>query len=105
MRNLRLDFDKYLFRPLDLIRVVLKRLFTKLCLRDAQSCKHCGRDQSIAWTVKDEYWKGVPEKYKDKALCLECFCGMVPETRMEHFTLLFGVEVERAKTLSETGRR
>ena len=102
MRNLSIDFDTYFFRPLDLIRVVLKRLFTKLCLRDAQSCKHCGRNQSIAWTVEDEYWERVPGKYRDKALCLECFCRMAPEVRPENFILLFNTEIKRG--LNDDGK-
>jgi len=102
MRNLSIDFDTYFFRPLDLIRVAMKKLFTKFCLRDTQSCKHCGRDQSIAWTVEDEYWERVPGKYRDKALCLECFCRMAPEVRPENFILLFNTEIKRG--LNDDGK-
>jgi hypothetical protein len=79
MINLSIDFDKYFFRPLDYIRIILKKIFTKLRLRDTQSCKHCGRDQWVIWIVKDEYWNLIPKKYHNKALCLECFIYLCPK--------------------------
>lgn len=73
-----IDFDKYFFRLLDYIRIWLKRLFTRLCLRDIQSCKYCGRDQWVIWTVKDNLWYLIPKKYHNKTLCLECFVRLCP---------------------------
>jgi hypothetical protein len=94
LKNLSLDFDKYFFRPLDIIRIILKKLFTRMCLRDKQSCKHCGRDQSIIWTVKSSIWDLVPEKYQNTALCLECFHKFVPDATLEDFTCIFGEELK-----------
>jgi hypothetical protein len=79
MNNLNKDFDKYFFRPLDIIRIRLKKVFTILQLRNKQSCKYCGRDQSIIWTIKDEYWYTIPKRYHNKCLCLECFCRLYPD--------------------------
>lgn len=86
MNNLSLDFDKYFFRLLDYIRVFLKKIFTILHLRDTQSCKHCGKDQWIIWTIKDEYWYLIPKKYHNRALCLECFVSLCSiELKIEYF--------------------
>jgi len=71
-------FDKYLFRPQDHVRIILKRLLLVLGWRDKQSCKYCGRDQKIVWSVKNEMWDKLPEKYKNKALCIECFVELHP---------------------------
>jgi hypothetical protein len=97
MKNLSLDFDKYFFRPLDVLRVGLKRVFTRLCLRDKQSCKCCGRDQSIVWTVKNSIWDLVPKRYQNTALCLECFCKMVPDATLEDFTCIFCEELNERR--------
>jgi hypothetical protein len=92
MQNLELDFDKYFFRPLDLIRIFLKYIFTRLRLRNHQSCKCCGRDQWVCWTVKDEIWNKLPKKYQNTALCLECFCRLVPSVRKKDFiNIYFGI--------------
>ena len=39
-----------------------------------ETCRRCGREQRIAWSVIDELWEAVvPEVYFEKTLCLECF--------------------------------
>jgi len=83
MRNLELDFDKYFFRLLDILRIYLKYIFTRLCLRNTQSCKYCGRDQNIIFSVKDEIWYKLPKKYHNKCLCLECFAKLIKENIVE----------------------
>lgn len=82
MQNLELDFDKYFFRAFDILRVFSKHIVTKLCLRNAQSCKYCGRDQNIVFTVRDELWYKLPKKYHNKALCLECFIKLMDKRFM-----------------------
>lgn len=87
---MRINFDKYFFRFLDYIRIILKRIFTKLGLRNIQSCKHCGRDQWVIWTIKDDYWYLIPRKYHNKALCLECFVNLCPlELKLKNFEIIY----------------
>lgn len=77
--NFELDFDRYFFRAFDVVRVILKRIFTRLCLRNKQSCKYCGRDQNIIWTIKNEIWNELPIQYKNKSLCIECFARLIKD--------------------------
>jgi hypothetical protein len=57
--------------------VYTKRILTLLGLRNRQSCKYCGRNQWIIFSVKDYVWEEVvPEKYRYKCLCLECFARL-----------------------------
>jgi len=85
--NLGLKFDKHFFRPLDIIRVFLKRVFTRLHLRDTPSCNHCGRDQHVVWSIEDKAWNKLPVKYHNKSLCIECFIELYPKKlKTLHFT-------------------
>jgi len=86
--NLGLKFDKHFFRPFDITRVFLKRIFVYLHLRDTQSCKHCGRDQHIIWSVEDKFWNKMPVKYCNKCLCIECFVELYPK-RLKTFNFTF----------------
>jgi hypothetical protein len=61
------------------LKITIKKILTKLGLRTKQSCKHCGRNQSLIWAIKDNMWKKIPVKYHNKALCLECFAGLLPD--------------------------
>jgi hypothetical protein len=79
MQNLELDFDKYFFRLFDILRVFLKRIFTRFYLRNEQSCKYCGRDQNIIFSVKDTIWNKLSEKYISSSLCLECFAKLIKD--------------------------
>lgn len=91
MQNLELDFDKYFFKPFDILRIFLKYMFTRLCLRNEQSCRYCGRDQNIVFTVKDDLWYKLPKKYHNKSLCLECFVKLIDKRfmiRLEDFERL-----------------
>lgn len=39
-----------------------------------ETCDKCGRDQRVAWAVKDKVWKLViPKQHRDLVFCLECF--------------------------------
>jgi len=61
-----INFDNSLtFRFFDIFRVNMKKIFTKLGLRDKQSCKYCGRNQYVIWSVSDEIWEQFPEIYLD----------------------------------------
>ncbi len=57
-----------------------------------EHCKKCGREQRLAWSIKDDIWNYlVPGKWKEKVLCMECFLEMVPSTyriTLEDFTFL-----------------
>lgn len=44
---------------------------------EGETCKRCGRDQRLVWSVHDNHWELVPCKYKNKVLCLECFLELV----------------------------
>lgn len=45
---------------------------------NGETCKRCGRDQRLAWGVKDAIWdRAVPEKWRNKVLCLECFLELM----------------------------
>lgn len=68
-------------------RVMIKRWLTVYGLRDSQSCRHCGRNQSIVWTVENAVWNLLPRKYRDSCLCLECFAMFVPSVKLSDFTL------------------
>ncbi len=70
-----------IFRPFDILRVGVKRILTHLRLRDKQSCKRCGRDQVVVWSVSDREWSHVPERYKNRCLCLECYALLVGDLR------------------------
>jgi len=76
---MNIDFDRYFFRVLDYLRIWLKHVFTRLGLRDKQSCKHCGRNQFLIWSVKDKLWNEIPKKYRDHSLCIECFIKLCPK--------------------------
>ena len=85
--NLGLKFDKHFFRPFDITRVFLKNVFLHLHLRDAQSCKRCGRDYHIIWSIEDKVWNKLPVKYHNKMLCIECFIELYPKKlKTLHFT-------------------
>ena len=71
------NFD-YILRYQDYVRIFIKKICTKLGLRDKQSCKFCGRDQKIVWIVNDEIWENLDKKWKNKTLCLECFIELYP---------------------------
>jgi hypothetical protein len=78
--NAGVEFDyKLMFRLFDNVRVGLKRILTKLRLRNKQSCKYCGRDQHIVWACKDEDWLKLHERWHNTALCLECFIALYPD--------------------------
>lgn len=38
-----------------------------------QTCKRCFRKTRFEFSVKDEIWNKLPEKWQDHALCIECF--------------------------------
>jgi hypothetical protein len=41
---------------------------------EGEHCARCGREQRLCWGVTDYFWnKIVPEVYKSRVLCLECF--------------------------------
>ena len=74
-----IDFDRTMFfKLLDSITVLAKKILTRLGLRDKQSCKKCGRNQCIVWAVSNEIWNMLPDKWRNKALCLECFINLYP---------------------------
>jgi hypothetical protein len=78
-RSILFDFAWY-FRLFDYIRVFVKKyILTKLRLRDKQSCRHCGRDQSVVWSCEDVLWLRLPKRWHNTALCLECFVALHPD--------------------------
>jgi len=85
---LDLKFDKHFFRPLDIIRIFFKRVFLYLHLRKVQSCKRCGRDQHVMWSVEDKVWNKLPVKYHNKMLCIECFIELYPK-KLKTFLFVF----------------
>lgn len=78
MCNQNSHLDK-LFRPLDILRVKTKKIAAKIGLKNAQSCKYCGRDQHIVWKVPCKIWNTLPKAWHNKCLCLECFYFLMPE--------------------------
>ena len=38
-----------------------------------QYCKKCGRDQRFEFSIRDEIWNKLPEMWRDRILCIECF--------------------------------
>lgn len=43
-------------------------------------CKVCGREQRIAWSIRDDLWERiVPPRFQNRVVCLECFLGFADE--------------------------
>lgn len=38
-----------------------------------QCCKKCGKDLRFEFSIKNEIWSKLPEKWRDQILCMECF--------------------------------
>ncbi len=83
-----------------------------------ETCKRCGRDQRMAWSVTDECWlRIVHVSWQERTLCLECFLKLADvkkePIRLSDFRYLaavaFGVEdggpglVDRPIFLDRTG--
>ena len=71
--------DRILFNSLAVVHVIIKRILTLLGLRNMQSCKRCGRNTIFTFTVDDSVWNRLPDKYKNKVLCFECFLELHPD--------------------------
>jgi len=55
-------------------------MVSKVDAWEYEVCKKCGRKQRIAWSVKDSLWrKVVPENFRHRVLCLECFLEMADQ--------------------------
>lgn len=39
----------------------------------AETCKRCGREQRLGWSVRHDMWKAVEKSTGCNLLCLECF--------------------------------
>lgn len=99
-------FDKYVFRPQDYIRIILKKLLSLVGLRDKRYCGYCGRDKKIVWSIKDEMWNRLPERHKKKSLCLECFIGVYPSMIVkEDFTHLSFIDPFRNNYTSSAPKK
>jgi len=61
--------DKIVYKFL----IFIKRILTRLGLRNKQSCKCCGRNTIIEFHVDDKIWNKLPKQYHNKVLCIECF--------------------------------
>jgi len=46
-----------------------------------EHCKICGREQRLAWSVKDEVWKKVMGNW-NRVACLECFLKKADEKKI-----------------------
>ena len=77
-----------------------------------QSCKKCHRIQRLGFSVADYIWNIIPEGYRNKALCIECFLKLLDESidaplilDMRHFRWLGIVGLRIGGTLiDEDGR-
>jgi len=38
-----------------------------------QTCKKCFREVRFEFSIKDEIWNKLPEKWRKHCLCIECF--------------------------------
>lgn len=44
-----------------------------------QTCKRCPRIQRFEFSIKDEIWNLIPEKWHNRVLCIECFLELLEE--------------------------
>ena len=38
-----------------------------------QSCEKCGRDMRFEFSIRQDIWNKLPDNWRDKILCMECF--------------------------------
>ena len=52
---------------------------------EGETCKICGRDQRLAWSVKDKIWKSVmgDTEFFERIVCLECFLKEAYKKRVD----------------------
>jgi hypothetical protein len=67
-----------------------------------QYCKKCGRDQRFEFSIREEIWSKLPEKWINHVLCIECFLEELekasPDQRFELSDFAFiGIVGERFK--------
>ena len=51
-----------------------------------ETCKHCGRNFRMVWSIPDAMWTKLPRKYQNKCLCLECAIWLINDLRWEDVT-------------------
>lgn len=44
-----------------------------------QFCKKCGSEMAYDFSVPDELWDNLPNKYQNHVLCLNCFLREYPD--------------------------
>lgn len=51
-----------------------------------QTCKKCGRPQYFEFAIKDWVWNMLPEQWRNRVLCVDCFIeeiDLVLDKRLE----------------------
>jgi len=38
-----------------------------------QTCKRCFRETRFEFSIKDDIWSKLPERWQNRVLCIECF--------------------------------
>lgn len=62
---------------INFIRLHLKLFLKKYFLLN-QFCKKCGKSNEYDFSVSDEEWVKLPEKYHNHVLCFNCFIEEYP---------------------------
>lgn len=44
-----------------------------------QFCGKCGKDEHIAWAIKDHIWNSLPDYWQYGCLCVDCFSELCPK--------------------------
>ena len=65
-----------------------------------QTCKKCLKKMRFEFHIKDETWNKLPEKWRDRVLCIECFLEELEHVATDqkislldfHFLAIVGVE-------------
>ena len=59
--------------------IVKYKNFKKRFVRTNQFCKCCGKDMDYDYSVDEETWEELPQKYHNHVLCIHCFCELYPK--------------------------
>jgi hypothetical protein len=66
------------------------RVGTRVGIREpweGETCKHCGRDFRLVWSIPDLCWLKLPIIYHNRCLCLECAIYLISDLKLGDVTI------------------
>jgi len=66
------------------------RVGTRVGIRepwDGETCKYCGRDFRLVWSIPDLCWLKLPIMYHNRCLCLECAIYLIGDLKWGDVTI------------------